>query len=184
MLRNHYFVIGNDVHIQLRRRTGPDLYAIIDRAQLPRLRGYRGRWSAMASNGTYYAKMTRQNEDGTDRTVYMHRLLAAAPDGVVVDHRNHNGLDNRSGNLRLGSESRNHLNPGRARSDSRSTMPNVRLLSTGQASASVKVFGQTINLGKFDRTEDAARAAKDFKEHIINTVMATQDIGPKVAAAA
>ena len=30
----------------------------------------------------------------------MHRLITNAPEGMEVDHRNHNGLDNRRGNLR------------------------------------------------------------------------------------
>jgi len=40
----------------------------------------------------------------------MHRLLASAPEGVMVDHRNGDKLDNRKGNLRLCTNSQNQAN--------------------------------------------------------------------------
>lgn len=36
-----------------------------------------------------------------DKIVYLHRLVTNAPEGLVVDHINHNTLDNRSNNLRI-----------------------------------------------------------------------------------
>lgn len=51
------------------------------------------------------------------RTVYMHRLLAEAVQGQVVDHINRNRLDNRRCNLRLTNWAGNARNrtPGRRR---------------------------------------------------------------------
>jgi len=42
--------------------------------------------------------------------VYLHRVAAGAPAGSEVDHINHDILDNRRGNLRVGSRSLNFLN--------------------------------------------------------------------------
>jgi hypothetical protein len=36
-----------------------------------------------------------------DKGQYLHQFLMGLPDGVMIDHINHNGLDNRSCNLRL-----------------------------------------------------------------------------------
>jgi hypothetical protein len=42
--------------------------------------------------------------------VLMHRLIADAAPGQVVDHRNHNKLDNRKHNLSVATQSENMLN--------------------------------------------------------------------------
>jgi len=44
------------------------------------------------------------------RNVYMHRLILGAPEGVLVDHINGDGLDNRRSNLRLCTRSQNNMN--------------------------------------------------------------------------
>lgn len=36
-----------------------------------------------------------------DKTIMLHRILVGAPKGMVVDHINHNTLDNRNDNLRI-----------------------------------------------------------------------------------
>lgn len=44
------------------------------------------------------------------KVVYLHRYLLTPPDGVFVDHKNINGLDNRRENLRLCIKSENQIN--------------------------------------------------------------------------
>lgn len=66
-------------------------------------------WNAMkpARSHTWYASSTHRG-----RTVYMHRLIMGLEHGDrrVVDHRNHEGLDNQRGNLRVVSQTVNMLN--------------------------------------------------------------------------
>ena len=53
-------------------------------------------------------------EGGKQGGELMHRRILNAPDGVQVDHINHNTLDNRRSNLRLCSLAQNQMNRKRA----------------------------------------------------------------------
>lgn len=44
------------------------------------------------------------------RTTYMHRFILKPPPGLVVDHVNHDGLDNRRENIRIGTQTQNMAN--------------------------------------------------------------------------
>lgn len=53
---------------------------------------------------------SERKADGTRTTVYLSRVVADAAPGQVVDHVNHDGLDNRRSNLRVCSTAQNNCN--------------------------------------------------------------------------
>tara|TARA_R110000787_G_scaffold61547_2_gene139393 strand:- start:686 stop:1129 length:444 start_codon:yes stop_codon:yes gene_type:complete len=57
-------------------------------------------------------------KSGDLRDQYLHRVIMNCPEGMVVDHKNHNPLDNRKENLRICSYRENGLNRGRPRNNS------------------------------------------------------------------
>lgn len=58
-------------------------------------------WALAATDpGRTYATTRVQKPDGKYTTMYMHVLIAQPGDGLVVDHINHNSLDNTRSNLR------------------------------------------------------------------------------------
>lgn len=66
----------------------------------------RFKWTALvAKSGIIYA-YRRENR----KTIYLHRYIMQPSAGLVVDHANHNGLDNRRKNLRVTTHSNNHFN--------------------------------------------------------------------------
>ncbi len=60
------------------------------------------RWYAWFNPSTksFYAVVSVM-KDGKKRTIYLHRFLMNPPEGKVVDHKNHDTLDNRRSNLRI-----------------------------------------------------------------------------------
>lgn len=72
------------------------------------------KWYAVRGGHTNYAWST-QRVHGTNRrkNIKLHRLLLNAPDGLEVDHRNSDGLDNRRANIRLCTLAENRRNSQR-----------------------------------------------------------------------
>lgn len=115
-------------------------------------------WRAEIHEHTTYAACTTRRPDGRWTTLYMHRLLIGAPKGKQVDHRNHDGLDNRRRNLRLATSSQNLANqlknPGRS-----SRFKGVTWHRRGgKWQAQIAVEGKRRYLGLHETEEAAARA--------------------------
>ena len=100
----------------------------------------------------YYAVTNWPLPDGTRTKMHMHTLLMGAP---YVDHVNHDGLDNRRANLRVGTQSQN-LGNMRPRGGASKYKGVSR--SDGKWMARIQVAGKRKNLGRFATEEDAARA--------------------------
>ena len=114
-------------------------------------------WCAIKRAQTWYA-VRSVGPHGRQRTVFMHRVILGAPDQIKVDHRDHDGLNNRRGNLRLATISQNNANSRRpkARSGFRGVVAHGR-----RWRAQIRDGGQRQYLGFFDAPEQAARAYDD-----------------------
>ena len=84
----------------------------------------------------------------------MHRIVADAPDGILIDHINRNRLDNRRSNLRFA----DHLTNAMNRSLSKYRKFRGVYPSGPNFSARIKHGGTLIHIGNFPTEEDAARA--------------------------
>ncbi len=78
-------------------------FAIVDAEDYNWLSRYD--WCATKSRQTYYA---HRYSNGT--ILSMHREIMRAPKGLICDHKNHNGLDNRKSNLRFCTRKQNARN--------------------------------------------------------------------------
>ena len=81
---------------------GEGQYALVDAADYEWLK----QWTWRLQNG--YAV---RYENG--RTIYMHREIMKPPEGMLVDHINHNKLDNCRSNLRVCTRQENMCNRGK-----------------------------------------------------------------------
>jgi len=96
--------------------------------------------------------------------VPLHRLIMDAKDGEYVDHINHSLLDNRKSNLRIVSMSQNEQNK-RIQSNNTSGVTGVYWnRRRSKWHSRIQVFRKPINLGYYDRFEDAVAVRKAAEE--------------------
>lgn len=102
------------------------------------------------------------------QSYFAHRIIwemhyGPIPEGMQIDHINHDRTDNRLCNLRLVTASDNMKNQ-KKRSDNTSGITGVRFdASRGRWIAQIQVEGKSINLGRFlslDMAIDARREAE------------------------
>lgn len=81
--------------------------AVVSLGDLPIVERFN--WSALVAPTKVYAMRT-ECKDGKKRTIYMHRAISNALPGVLVDHRDSDGLNNQRSNLRFATFAENARN--------------------------------------------------------------------------
>jgi hypothetical protein len=127
-------------------------FAIVDTEDYGWLNKYK--WFVFCQNPTCYAGRTGVN---SNRHILMHREILNCPPDLVVDHINHNGLDNRKQNLRICTRSQNNRN--RRPQGKTSRYKGVcRDKRRDKFVARIYLNGKQIHLGYFDDEIAAAKA--------------------------
>lgn len=130
-------------------------YAKVDPADYGWLAQYR--WHYVKSGRTFYA-VRSDWRNGRSRKIWMHREIMNTPAGLVCDHINHNGLDNRVRNLRNCTTAQNNCNRRHYR-NAKSRYRGVFWSKEMQMwCAAIQVHGVPKHLGYFMYEIDAARA--------------------------
>jgi hypothetical protein len=143
-------------------------YAIVDRSKFEFLMqwNWQAHWNEKVSN--FYAGGWISGRPTRVR-VKMHRFLLGlkAGDGLIVDHINHDTLDNRLSNLRIVTTSENGLNRKGPMSNNRSGFVGVSWDEPrGKWKAYVGVAGVKEYLGLFHTPEEAYSARVSFLKEI------------------
>ncbi len=113
-------------------------------------------WSVRVTPWNTYAT-GRRFVDGKVQSVYMHRLILSEL-GKETDHRDRDGLNNRTSNLRAATTAQNQFNQGR-RKDNSSGVKGVYWCKRGNRwRAQIKVNKKHIYLGSYKEKSDAADA--------------------------
>jgi hypothetical protein len=93
-------------------------------------------------------------------TIYMHRVVIGAKQGDIVDHKNRNGLDNRSSNLRLCTKQQNLANRGKQSNNTSGYKGVTWNKQRKKWQAQIKVSQQYKSLGIYPTKEQAHSAYK------------------------
>lgn len=114
-------------------------------------------WSLYDYHGVEYAQASVNGKCG----VMMHRFLMGAPpaDGLMVDHKNGNGLDNRRDNLRWATPQQNQWNSKAVRGSSKyKGVSWAYRCPIRPWVAQIRVGKKIVHLGQYATEEEAAAA--------------------------
>ena len=132
-------------------------YAKVDPADYKWLRKYQ--FIAWKTTNCFYAQMLEPNVITSKKVLHMHQIILKVPEGMVVDHINHDGMDNRNANLRAATKAQNSYNRKKISRPCSSKYKGVswhKKSSKWEASITFEYKG--IHLGIFKNEIDAAKA--------------------------
>lgn len=157
-MKNKFITWGDITLIELKHK-GKTISTAISTQDLERVSSIKGRWYAMDVGGKNGEKIyVGTNIGGV--TIYLHHLIMANPPKTVVDHFNHNTLDNRRDNLRVVTYAENAQNRKGAQVNNLSSgYRNVYRNSSGNWFVRLVKNGKTIHVGTFECVEEANRNA-------------------------
>lgn len=130
---------------------GDGFYAYVDAADYDCV----SQWNWCLHNG-YAARRDR------GKTIYLHRAILPAPKGMVVDHLNHNRLDDTRANLEVCTQGENLRNTQKRRGTASRFRGLYFCKRTGTWCPRIRFEGKYIYLGSFAE-EIAAARAYDYK---------------------
>lgn len=130
-------------------------YALVDSEDYDGLNKYNWYRMEKACKGKYYAARIEDR-----KIITMHRVIMNARAGMVVDHKDGEGLNNTKGNLRLATCSQNNCNRRgfSGRTSKYKGVSRDKRRTKWRATIYNKDKGRNDNLGFFKNEDDAARA--------------------------
>jgi len=121
-----------------------------------------GNWYAATTRPGHFVALTWLNR----KNARMHRIILNAPQGLDVDHINHNTLDNQRHNLRLCTHRQNLQNQLKQKGRSSKHKGVYWHKNNKRWVAKIKINGLIKSLGCFGNEDDAGNAYNEAaKEH-------------------
>jgi len=135
-------------------------FAIIDSADYDHLKNFN--WRPRRSLHTWYAfRLALVAEKRDKNLVWLHNEIIENPNGLLIDHINRNGLDNRKINLRLATRAQNTCNCKKRKGCSskfKGVSYHNSISGPKRWQAYIHANGRRIYLGVFLTEVEAARA--------------------------
>ena len=133
------------------------------------------KWYAKENGKSWYAARLDSLRKPR-RCIYMHHLLLDPPLSMRIDHRNHNGLDNRRQNLRICTRQQNQMNRQKQDGCSSQFKGVYWYRQTGKWRAHIKISGISQHLGYFAEEENAARAYNEAAKKLFGSFACLNEI--------
>ena len=143
------------MEIKKQKRNGKEYVILIDEEDYDKIKDYYWRIDAPVTRPWYGPYVVGEHRK-TKKKVKLHRLILDAPDGMDVDHIDHNGLNNTKENLRICTHMQNMAN--RKKNSNNKTGFKGVSLHRKKYRAQLRFNGERFSLGCYDTPEEAARA--------------------------
>lgn len=120
------------------------------------------KWQASGSHHIYAKRHVMQ--DGKLKPVHLHHVIferatgCEIPDGLMVDHRDLNQLNNRRDNLRLATNGQNRANTARQKNNTSGYKGAYWRKDQQRWRAIIRVNGRNISLGNYSTAQEAHAA--------------------------
>lgn len=165
-MKNKYEIRGDVTVIFVESPKYGHFEIFISTIDLKKLIKFENSWSIRRNNsGDFYAISHSKRDGNRQKTILMHRFITDADKNKVVDHINHNTLDNKRSNLRLATPSQNSQNRLGATVKSKTGIRGVTFYApTRKWKASAQVGGKNKSIGYFDEIGEAKMAAEKYRE--------------------
>ena len=133
-------------------------YAKVDPGDYERLRGYE--WLAKKGGQSFYAlRRVPRGKGKKEGLTYMHQEVIEVGEGQMVDHINHDGMDNRGENLRAATASQNMCHRRKRSGATQSRYKGIYWRQkVGKWQAQITIERKRICLGHFRDEIEAAEA--------------------------
>ena len=164
---NKYEFRDDHVVIFLNRKDGTVLETKIDLIGFEKIMNMQVRWYAHYDPKMlgFYAVGYQRGSGRKGKKLKLHRVLTDATDEQVVDHINHDTLDNQGFNIRATTPLVNQRNRGRISKNNTSGVPNVRYRKdSNNWQAYMHLDGKFKSLGSYATKEEAEIASIKGKE--------------------
>ena len=168
-IKNKFEKISDYSILHITKRNGDKFQILIDTEDIDLLKDYSWHVAWNWSAKDYYACYTKYfgTIDGKPKykAIFLHRLILNIDNEYVVDHINHNTLDNRKSNLRVTNGKNNVRHRSGKNSNNTSGYRNVSWNNYYQKwIVQLQIDGKNVILGKFDDVDEAGEFAKEMRE--------------------
>lgn len=160
-MKNSYEIRGDIVAIFFDSKSYGRKEILISLNKLDKVKSFPNTWRVIFSKGTgtFYAIGEKDH-----RAVILTRFILDAPKGMMVDHINHDTLDNTDKNIRLVTCSENQLNRKGATRVNKTGIRNVCFNSSmNKWAVQIRVKGSKRYVRYFNSLEEAESDAKRYR---------------------
>lgn len=170
---NEYEIFGDVTHIYIDRRNGERLTVIIDTEDLERVKNLNARWRIKdaRNNKEYYAQTLKYikcvNGRSKYESIYLHVFIMNSnyKNDELVNHINHNTLDNRKSNLEIINSKQNNRYRKGKNPNNKSGYRNVSWnKNRNKWVVQLMVENKNTVLGVFDDVHEAGEFADEMRK--------------------